>query len=60
MDALNKTSADTADGPSEKNGNFLKSLMDYADIFLTVWVIGYEKGDNLCNHLVAPPGHEIS
>jgi uncharacterized Fe-S cluster-containing radical SAM superfamily protein len=36
-----------------------KSWLDYVDTYLAVWVMGYEKGDNLCNQLVAPPGHEV-
>ena len=37
-----------------------KAWLDYVDTYLAVWVMGYEKGDNLCNYLVAPPGHGIS
>ncbi len=37
-----------------------KAWLDYVDTYLAVWVMGYEKGDNLCNHLVAPPGYGIS
>ena len=40
--------------------DIFKAWLDYVDTYLSVWVIGYEKGDNLCNHLVAPPGHGIS
>jgi len=36
-----------------------KAWLDYVDTYLAVWVMGYEKSDNLCNHLVAPPGHEV-
>ncbi len=36
-----------------------KSWLDYVDTYLAVWVIGYEKGQNLCNRLVAPPGYDI-
>jgi len=36
-----------------------KSWLDYVDTYLVVWVMGYEKGDNLCNQLIAPPGHEV-
>jgi hypothetical protein len=28
--------------------------LDYVDTYLAVWVMGYEKGENLCSHLVAP------
>jgi MoaA/NifB/PqqE/SkfB family radical SAM enzyme len=34
-----------------------KAWLDYVDTYLAIWVMGYEKGDNLCNRLVAPPGH---
>jgi len=27
--------------------------------YLAVWVMGYEKGKNLCDYPVAPPGHDI-
>ncbi len=36
-----------------------KAWLDYVDTYLAIWVMGYEKGDNLCKHLVAPPGHEV-
>ena len=36
-----------------------KAWLDYVDTYLAIWVMGYEKGDNLCNQLVAPPGHEV-
>jgi len=36
-----------------------KAWLDYVDTYLAIWVMGYEKGENLCNHLVAPPGHEV-
>lgn len=29
--------------------------LDYVDNYLAVWVRGYEKGPNLCDHSVAPP-----
>ncbi|KQC09843.1 MAG: radical SAM protein [Smithella sp. SDB] len=32
-----------------------KSWLDYVDTYLAVWVIGYEKGKNLCNDIVEPP-----
>jgi len=41
------------------NPDTFKAWLDYVDTYLAVWVMGYEKGDNLCNHLVAPPGHGI-
>jgi len=36
-----------------------KSWLDYVDTYLAVWVMGYEKGENLCDHINAPPGHGI-
>lgn len=32
-----------------------KSWLDYVDTYLAVWVMGYEKGENLCNEPVDPP-----
>jgi hypothetical protein len=32
-----------------------KSWIDYVDTYLAVWVMGYEKGDNLCREMIAPP-----
>jgi MoaA/NifB/PqqE/SkfB family radical SAM enzyme len=32
-----------------------KSWLDYVDTYLAVWVVGYEKGDNLCRGVIAPP-----
>jgi MoaA/NifB/PqqE/SkfB family radical SAM enzyme len=32
-----------------------QSWLDYVDTYLAVWVMGYEKGDNLCAELVTPP-----
>jgi hypothetical protein len=36
-----------------------KAWLDYVDTYLAVWVMGYEKSDNLCRHIVAPPGRAI-
>jgi MoaA/NifB/PqqE/SkfB family radical SAM enzyme len=33
-----------------------KSWLDYVDTYLSVWVMGYEKGKNLCDGPVPPPG----
>ena len=33
--------------------------LDYVDTYLAVWVAGYEKGANLVDHPVAPPGHGL-
>jgi len=33
--------------------------LDYVDTYLAVWVSGYEKGSNLIDHPVAPPGHGL-
>jgi MoaA/NifB/PqqE/SkfB family radical SAM enzyme len=32
-----------------------KSWLDYVDTYLAVWVMGYEKGENLCSEQVSPP-----
>ncbi len=36
-----------------------KGWLDYVDTYLAVWVMGYEKGPNLLNKLVSPPGHTL-
>jgi len=36
-----------------------KSWLDYVDTYLSVWVMGYEKGANLCDGMVPPPRHEL-
>ena len=41
------------------NPDTFKAWLDYVDTYLAVWVMGYEKGENLCNQLIAPPGHEV-
>jgi hypothetical protein len=35
-----------------------KSWLDYVDTYLAVWVVGYNKGENLCAEMAAPPGCE--
>lgn len=35
-----------------------KSWLDYVDTYLAVWVMGYEKGENLCAEMILPPGHQ--
>ncbi len=37
-----------------------RSWLDFVDTYLAVWVQGYEKGNNLCNKVVAPPGTELT
>ena len=37
-----------------------KSWLDYVDTYLSVWVTGYEKGQNLCSSPVPPPGFDTS
>ncbi len=39
--------------------DMFKAWLDYVDTYLAIWVMGYEKGDNLSHQLVAPPGHKI-
>jgi hypothetical protein len=34
-----------------------KSWLDYVDTYLSVWVMGYEKGQNLSGGFHPPPGH---
>jgi len=36
-----------------------KAWLDYVDTYLAVWVMGYEKSDNLCGYIVAPPGQPV-
>jgi MoaA/NifB/PqqE/SkfB family radical SAM enzyme len=33
-----------------------RSWLDYVDTYLAVWVMGYDKGGNLCGEMIAPPG----
>ena len=35
--------------------SIFKSWLDYVDTYLAVWVMGYEKGNNLCKEPVSPP-----
>lgn len=37
------------------NPDTFSAWLDYVDTYLAVWVRGYEKGVNLCDHPVAPP-----
>ena len=37
-----------------------KSWLDYVDTYLSVWVTGYEKGQNLCSGPVPPPGFNLN
>lgn len=41
------------------NPEVFRSWLDYVDTYLAVWVMAYEKGDNLCGRLVAPPGFAL-
>jgi len=41
------------------NPDTFKAWLDYVDTYLAIWVMGYEKGINLCSQLVAPPGHDV-
>lgn len=36
-----------------------KAWLDYVDTYLSVWVSGYEKGDNLSADLTEPPGFTL-
>jgi MoaA/NifB/PqqE/SkfB family radical SAM enzyme len=33
-----------------------KSWLDYVDTYLAVWVMGYEKSENLCDRMIDPQG----
>jgi MoaA/NifB/PqqE/SkfB family radical SAM enzyme len=37
-----------------------QSWLDYVDTYLAVWVMGYEKGKNLCSAIIEPPGMAVS
>jgi hypothetical protein len=41
------------------NPESFKAWLDYVDTYLAVWVMEYEKGKNLCDYFVAPPGYDI-
>ena len=41
-----------------KDPPIFRSWLDYVDTYLAVWVMGYEKGENLCAEMVSPPGCE--
>jgi len=38
-----------------RNEDTFRGWLDYVDTYLSVWVTGYEKGENLCRQLVSPP-----
>ena len=35
-----------------------KAWLDYVDTYLAVWIMGYEKGKNLCDTAVTPPARD--
>lgn len=39
--------------------DLFRSWLDYVNTYLAVWVINYEKGENLMNQPIAPPGHAV-
>jgi hypothetical protein len=41
------------------NPDHFRSWLDFVDTYLAVWVMGYEKGKNLCNKLIPAPGREL-
>lgn len=41
------------------NPETFRAWLDYVDTYLSVWVTGYEKGENLCKNPTAPPGNMI-
>jgi len=36
-----------------------RGWLDFVDTYLSVWVMGYEKGPNLMDHVTAPPHQDI-
>ena len=42
------------------NADTFKSWLDYVDTYLAVWVMGYEKGENLCAEIIEPPRTAMS
>jgi MoaA/NifB/PqqE/SkfB family radical SAM enzyme len=42
------------------NPEQFKAWLDYVDTYLAVWVMDYEKGENLCRRPVPPPGFQLS
>ena len=42
------------------NPDSFKSWLDYVDTYLAVWVMGYEKGENLGDRPCAPPGFGLT
>ncbi len=42
------------------NPEQFKAWLDYVDTYLAVWVMDYEKGENLGSHPVPPPGFQLS
>lgn len=40
--------------------DIFRSWLDFVDTYLAVWVQGYEKGKNLCDRWVSPPGAELT
>ena len=41
------------------NPSAFRAWLDYVDTYLSVWVMGYEKGENLSREMVPPPRHEL-
>lgn len=39
--------------------DLFKAWLDYADTYLGVWVMGYDKNPNLSHRPIAPPGHGL-
>ncbi len=42
-----------------KDPQHFKAWLDYVDTYLAVWVMGYEKDENLQSQLVPPPGFDL-
>ncbi len=43
-----------------ENPELFKAWLDYVDTYLAVWVQGYDKGENLCDEYIMPPGYNPS
>jgi MoaA/NifB/PqqE/SkfB family radical SAM enzyme len=42
-----------------KDPGTFRAWLDYVDTYLAVWVMNYEKGENLCTKLIEPPGKPL-
>jgi organic radical activating enzyme len=42
------------------DSHHFRAWLDYVDTYLSVWVMNYPKGENLCPELIPPPGHDLT